>query len=78
MTRIANTSIKDAAFQHRRTILGFQVLVNGPSESLGLTREEFAVRIKRPTGAEDYIFSGHYYWQAFNDARKRILKTATI
>lgn len=68
--------IRDGQFDKRRVIDGIRVLVRTPSDAGGIVSENFLVRIKHAAFPTDYTFTGHYYWQAFNDAKQR-LKDAT-
>ena len=64
--------LKDVQYSKRRVIDGLRVLVNPPFECLGLMRVEFSVRIKYPEGNDDFNVSGYWYWQAFNEEKRRI------
>ena len=67
--------LRDSQFDKRRTILGVPVLVRVPVTDMdGLVKSTFSVRIKFPGGDMDTKVEALYYWQAFNEARRLIIK----
>ena len=66
------SALRDSAFNKRRTICGIRVLVNALPNATGVTSENFAVRIKYPSGNKDTEVRAYYYWEAFNYARAMI------
>ena len=69
------SALRDSAFNKRRTINGIRVLVNALPNATGVTSENFAVRIKYPSGNKDTEVRAFYYWEAFNYAKNLLSKS---
>ena len=74
---INTAKVPNGAFRHKRMIEGVRVLVRAEPDGNGITPESFLVRFLLPSGKVDRFIDGHFFWQAFNEAKK-MLRTIKI